>query len=750
MWDFLIRKRQPGRVILLCTHYFDEAETLGDQVLILANGSLRAAGKPSAIQRDFGSGYTVQMTVDTEVAAALVASIHNFSSDIYVTVAQANSQNASVVTSHYLTNASVKNSAFFSHISRHFSLKSIELRAGRLTEAFSNAVKQLPASVESLSSTLALPPCSPSAQTKTSWLHLTLAIVNKRMYMYVRWLVGSITASVTPVAIVGCALILNSTSSSDAQLNPVTTVLVSVFIGIAFMFVPQSILFIYTQERHSRHRFLLYTAGMSSSSYWVGNFLWDTLETLCIPVFITIILFSVISTGGNLPVGPIAALLLTFIPSVVAFTTLNSILFTSEAVSKLVLVVANPILGLMLSALTGTIRRPSTALTTLFWIMRLLPSFNLGQGLISVPISIAKKESVWEWNNVGYSLVIMTALCPIYLALTIVIDEATYLGRMKKCCAVENTEVPTRGRADDDVAEALRIERVSNDVTEALRIERAAMQYKGSARLAVDRASLSCQKASGEILSLLGKNGSGKTTLLSMVVGEVQPTAGSVSLFGYSTRTHLRTATRYLGYCPQFDALVETLTVRDHITLFTKVKGISSELGLMGYVEAWIRIMEFGRYADMPANTLSGGWKRRLSLTLALLGTRCSLTHCTNKRNELTHCSLIHPLIHSLIDSLTYTLTHSHTHSRTHSLTHSLFHSLTHLFHSFTHLLILSPTHSLRPLLLLDEPTCSMDPVTRTQMWKVIRAVAQCSSVLITTHLMEEAQALCTRLGVMV
>lgn len=53
-------------------------------------------------------------------------------------------------------------------------------------------------------------------------------------------------------------------------------------------------------------------------------------------------------------------------------------------------------------------------------------------------------------------------------------------------------------------------------------------------------------------------------------------------------------------------------------------------------------------------------------------------------------------------------------------------------------------------VLLLDEPSSGMDPEARRHMWNVISIVSQNRSVILTTHSMEECEALCTRLGIMV
>jgi ABC-2 type transport system ATP-binding protein/ribosome-dependent ATPase len=68
---------------------------------------------------------------------------------------------------------------------------------------------------------------------------------------------------------------------------------------------------------------------------------------------------------------------------------------------------------------------------------------------------------------------------------------------------------------------------------------------------------------SGEVVGLLGANGAGKTTLMRLILGLLQPTGGTISLFGEppSRRTRAR-----LGYLPQSLGLYEDLTVAENLT----------------------------------------------------------------------------------------------------------------------------------------------------------------------------------------
>ena len=57
------------------------------------------------------------------------------------------------------------------------------------------------------------------------------------------------------------------------------------------------------------------------------------------------------------------------------------------------------------------------------------------------------------------------------------------------------------------------------------------------------------------------------------------------------------------------------------------------------------------------------------------------------------------------------------------------------------------------PLIFLDEPSTGVDPQAKRFMWNIVSKIStlrQKSAVIITTHSMEEAEALCTKMGIMV
>lgn len=75
-----------------------------------------------------------------------------------------------------------------------------------------------------------------------------------------------------------------------------------------------------------------------------------------------------------------------------------------------------------------------------------------------------------------------------------------------------------------------------------------------------------------------------------------------------------------IGYCPQFDALLELLTVREHLELFGRIKGLSSPQVLKVVVDEKIKQLDLKDFEHKLAGSLSGGNKRKLSLGIALIG----------------------------------------------------------------------------------------------------------------------------------
>jgi ABC-type multidrug transport system ATPase subunit len=133
---------------------------------------------------------------------------------------------------------------------------------------------------------------------------------------------------------------------------------------------------------------------------------------------------------------------------------------------------------------------------------------------------------------------------------------------------------------------------------------------------AVDRLSFNVRK--GEIFGLLGPNGAGKTTMINLILGLLAANEGDIHVLGYDVASQTRQVYSHVGYVPQETNLYQDLTAEEnlwhHAALYCddlkSVKGRMEDL--LNFTNLWNRRKDAVR-------TYSGGMKRRLALTRALL-----------------------------------------------------------------------------------------------------------------------------------
>ena len=91
------------------------------------------------------------------------------------------------------------------------------------------------------------------------------------------------------------------------------------------------------------------------------------------------------------------------------------------------------------------------------------------------------------------------------------------------------------------------------------------------------------------------------------------PDAGSLFMGGHDvkTRAGFDEARCLIGYCPQFDAIFENLTVYQHLNFYACIKGVRSDLR-EELIAKQIREMDLTEFANVDAGQLSGGNKRKL------------------------------------------------------------------------------------------------------------------------------------------
>ncbi|GLU12336.1 hypothetical protein SLE2022_290230 [Rubroshorea leprosula] len=125
----------------------------------------------------------------------------------------------------------------------------------------------------------------------------------------------------------------------------------------------------------------------------------------------------------------------------------------------------------------------------------------------------------------------------------------------------------------------------------------------------------------GECFGMLGPNGAGKTSFINMMIGLTKPTSGTGLVQGLDIRTQMGAIYTSMGVCPQHDLLWESLTGREHLLFYGRLKNLKGSALTQAVEESLKSVNLFhGGVADKQAGKYSGGMKRRLSVAISLIG----------------------------------------------------------------------------------------------------------------------------------
>ena len=150
---------------------------------------------------------------------------------------------------------------------------------------------------------------------------------------------------------------------------------------------------------------------------------------------------------------------------------------------------------------------------------------------------------------------------------------------------------------------------------DAIKIENLTKKYKDV--VAVDNLCLSIK--SGELFSLLGVNGAGKTTTIKMLSCLTKPTSGEAFLNGKSICTEPLAVKQLIAVSPQETAVAKALSVYENLELMCGVYGFS-KIKQTEKINELTKLLKLETVLNKKAGKLSGGWQRRLSIAMALIG----------------------------------------------------------------------------------------------------------------------------------
>jgi ABC-2 type transport system ATP-binding protein len=126
------------------------------------------------------------------------------------------------------------------------------------------------------------------------------------------------------------------------------------------------------------------------------------------------------------------------------------------------------------------------------------------------------------------------------------------------------------------------------------------------------------QVKEGEVFGFLGANGAGKTTAIKMLIGLLAPSGGQARVAGFDLMTQADEIRKRIGYMSQRFSLYEDLTVRENITLYGGIYGLSnSEIRARG--DALLGGLQLTRASDERVAELPLGWKQKLAFSVAML-----------------------------------------------------------------------------------------------------------------------------------
>lgn len=149
---------------------------------------------------------------------------------------------------------------------------------------------------------------------------------------------------------------------------------------------------------------------------------------------------------------------------------------------------------------------------------------------------------------------------------------------------------------------------------DAIKVSNLTKKFKNV--LAVNNISFNVKE--GEIFGVLGLNGAGKTTTIKMMSGLTRPTSGNIKVFDYDIYKDINKIKSIIGVSPQESAIANNLTVKENIELMASLY-FRDKAKIKNNTERVINNLGLESYINRRAKTLSGGYKRRLSIAMALV-----------------------------------------------------------------------------------------------------------------------------------
>ena len=535
-----------------------------------------------------------------------------------------------------------------------------------------------------------------------------------------------------------------------------------VFISICFTLIPANFVTIIIREKENNSKHLQIISGISLMSYWVNNFIFELVKYYIVGAVCLVFL-----EAFGFYEDYVVVLYLLYGPPMVAFTYIIGSLVKREGTGQVLVILINLVLGAIGGTAVFIMRMYQKLMGTaipLAKVFRIIPSFCFCYGYNTLASRFfiytadykreMKGTITWEQSYnviknkytdkdvlklkyVGGDMIYLGVECIVYILILVFIENSDRI--FAKCFTSnikpkdgnnyikedikDNDTSPEKNKKDDSInsrkvntfrnkdnnkntnlsdskisiPENVNDSYVKNEIIKAkssnesnyaIKIINLIKDYYGgpfgfkifNSCFKTTRAvrDISLCLNYGECFGFLGVNGAGKTTTFKCLSKEILPTYGKVYIDNKEINEDFDKVRSLIGYCPQFNAIFESLTVYENLEFYGLIKGAKKDK-IEPIIYALMEEMNLTHFKDKESGKLSGGNKRKLSVAIAI---------------------------------------------------------------------ICNP-----PIILLDEPSTGMDPEARRYMWGVIHRMSlnrKKSSIIMTTHSMEEAETLCKRIAIMV
>lgn len=361
----------------------------------------------------------------------------------------------------------------------------------------------------------------------------------------------------------------------------------------------------------------MYLMGMKVDMYWLSWFLTYTVMSV-VPCIAMTVVTKVMGLFSNANAILVFLILFAFSLSIISLGLLLSNFFKQAKTAGLVGMLSMTVVSLSIFGIKNITSGAVKGLCSL--VSPLAACFAL-QTTLAIDATEGLHWDQFVHGGSGFSPLAATLMlffdAGLYFLLTILIDTSFFGWFSSNAAASADAAADTSSHA------TAICEQVSPELAakKALSVINVAKSFGSGTKTKRALKGVSFDLYEGQIFALLGHNGAGKSTMHTIISGHIQPTSGTVSIYGHDVQTAAgRNSVReIMGVCPQHDILFDKLTVQEHMALFGAIKGVPPAK-LTVAMEEGMKEVHLHTQRGVQSERLSGGQKRKLSVALALIG----------------------------------------------------------------------------------------------------------------------------------